>query len=157
MSLPAGLLCLEHLVHVADGEVVGLARLQVVPLAQHVADLLDGRRDVLGGAGEPSFRTTAEEIARANPDVIVVMPCGYNTARTVLEFSFDSLPGEWEQMPALRKRRIFAVDAKSYFSRPGPRLADGVALLAHLFHPELVQLELPADAFKRISGSSNAH
>jgi iron complex transport system substrate-binding protein len=114
-----------------------------------------GGMDALGRAGEPSFRATADEIARANPDVMVVMPCGYNTARTVLEFNFDSLPREWERIPALREWRIFAVDANSYFSRPGPRLADGVALLAHIFHPEFAGLKLPAEAFKRISGSSN--
>jgi iron complex transport system substrate-binding protein len=114
-----------------------------------------GGMDVLGRAGEPSFRATAEEIPGANPDVIVMMPCGYNTARTALEFNFDSLPREWERVPAVRERRIFAVDANSYFSRPGPRLADGVALLAHIFHPELIRLELPAEAFKKISGRSN--
>jgi iron complex transport system substrate-binding protein len=113
-----------------------------------------GEMDVLGRAGEPSFRVTAEEIARVNPDVIVVMPCGYNTTRTVLEFNLDSLPREWEKLPALRERKIYAVDANSYFSRPGPRLADGVALLAHIVHPELVQLELPVGAFKRISSRS---
>ena len=73
----------------------------------------------------------------SDPDVIVVMPCGYNAARTVSEFDFAKLPESWRDLPAIRERRIFAVDANSYFSRPGPRLADGVEALARLLHPEL--------------------
>jgi iron complex transport system substrate-binding protein len=109
-----------------------------------------GGEDVLGRTGKPSFRITAEEISGTNADVIVVMPCGYNVARTVSEFDFAKLPDIWRDLPALRERRIFAVDANSYFSRPGPRLSDGVALLAHLFHPDLFSLDLPAGAFRKL-------
>ncbi len=109
-----------------------------------------GGEDVLGRAGEPSFRTTAEEIAGTNADMFVVMPCGYNVARIVAEFKTQQLPAIWNALPAMRERRIFAVDANSYFSRPGPRLADGVALLAHLFHPELFPVGSLAGAFQRL-------
>jgi iron complex transport system substrate-binding protein len=109
-----------------------------------------GGEDVLGRGGEPSFRETAEEIAGTNADVFVVMPCGYNVARTVAEFKMQQLPEIWNALPAMRERRIFAVDANSYFSRPGPRLADGVALLAHLLHPELFPVGSLAGAFQRL-------
>jgi len=109
-----------------------------------------GGKDVLGSASKPSFRVTAEEVAQTSADVIVVMPCGYSTARTVAEFDFAKLPETWRDLPAMRERRIFAVDANSYFSRPGPRLADGVALLAHLFHPKLFPGEVPADSFRSL-------
>ena len=112
-----------------------------------------GGDDVLGRGGEPSFRVTADEIAATSPEVIVVMPCGYRAARAAAEFSefnCDRLPNSWKNLPAIQERRIFAVDANSYFSRPGPRLADGVALLAHILHPSLVSLELPAAAFQRL-------
>jgi iron complex transport system substrate-binding protein len=109
-----------------------------------------GGEDVLGRAGEPSFRVAAEEIARTKAEVILVMPCGYNVARSVAEFDFTRLPDSWCDLPAMRERRIFAVDANSYFSRPGPRLADGVALLAHLLHPELFPKESPADSFRSL-------
>jgi iron complex transport system substrate-binding protein len=109
-----------------------------------------GGQDVLGRAGEPSFRVTAKEIAQTKADVIVVMPCGYNAARTVSEFDFAKLPESWRDLPAIRERRIFAVDANSYFSRPGPRLADGVALLAHLFHPDLFPIAVPTDSFRKL-------
>jgi iron complex transport system substrate-binding protein len=109
-----------------------------------------GGQDVLGRAGEPSFRVTPDEVLRSNAEVIVVMPCGYNAARTVSESDFARLPESWRDFPAIRERRIFAVDANSYFSRPGPRLVDGVALLAHLFHPDLFSMDLPAGAFCKL-------
>jgi len=111
---------------------------------------LAGGEDVLGRAGEPSFRATAEEIAGTNPDVIIVMPCGYSATRTAAEFDWRLFPASWRDFPAVRERRVFGVDANSYFSRPGPRLADGVELLAHLFHPELFSLRLPAGAFQKL-------
>jgi iron complex transport system substrate-binding protein len=109
-----------------------------------------GGVDVLGRAGEPSFRASAEEIARTNPEIIVVMPCGYNAKRIAAEFDWAQLPANWKDFPAIRERRAFAVDANSYFSRPGPRLADGVELLAHIFHPQLFVLNLPAGAFQKL-------
>ena len=112
---------------------------------------LAGGKDMLGRAGEPSFRATAAEIARLAPDVIVVMPCGYNAARAAAEWGAAQIPGEWNEMPAVHERRIFAVDANSYFSRPGPRLADGIELLAHLFHPNLFPENAAlARAFRRV-------
>ena len=108
-----------------------------------------GGEDVLGRMREPSFRVSAEQILEARPDAIVIMPCGYNLARVVSEFRIEMSPRGAESLPAARERRIFAVDANSYFSRPGPRLADGVALLAHLFHPELFSSGFPADSYHR--------
>jgi iron complex transport system substrate-binding protein len=109
-----------------------------------------GGKDVLGRSEEPSFRVTAAEIADARPDLIVVMPCGYNVARTVAEFGAAQLPDTWKDLPAARRNRIFAVDANSHFSRPGPRLADGVALLAHILHPDLFPEEPPAGTFGKL-------
>jgi iron complex transport system substrate-binding protein len=109
-----------------------------------------GGEDVLGRAGDPSFRATAEQIANASADIIVVMPCGYNSRRAAEEFDLNALPSSWGKLPAIRDRRVFAVDANSYFSRPGPRLADGVELLAHLFHPQVVPLNVPGGAFQNL-------
>jgi iron complex transport system substrate-binding protein len=101
-----------------------------------------GGVDVLERAGDPAFRVTRDEIAGSRADVIVVMPCGYNAERAFSELS-ASQDDAWRDLPAWREGRVFAADANSYFSRPGPRLADGVRILAHLFHPEL----FPADEF----------
>jgi iron complex transport system substrate-binding protein len=110
-----------------------------------------GGEDVLGRAGEPSFRASAEDIAQTRAEIILVMPCGYNAARAVTEFESMRLPKIWSELPAVHEQRIFAVDANSYFSRPGPRLATGVEIFAHLFHPELFPASFPAGAFQRLS------
>ncbi|HEY6904571.1 MAG TPA: ABC transporter substrate-binding protein [Candidatus Acidoferrales bacterium] len=109
-----------------------------------------GGEDVLGRMREPSFRVSGEQIMEARPDVIVVMPCGYNLARAAGELCIEALPRGSERLPAIREGRLFAVDANAYFSRPGPRLADGVALLAHLIHPDVFALGHPEGAFRRV-------
>jgi iron complex transport system substrate-binding protein len=96
-----------------------------------------GGEDVLGRAGEPSFEVSGEQIAASHAQIIVVMPCGFHVKRTVWEYGAAEFSDAYMNLPAVRERRVFAVDANSYFSRPGPRLAEGVALLAHLFHPDL--------------------
>lgn len=108
-----------------------------------------GGEDVLGRLREPSFRVSGVQIIEARPDVIVVMPCGYNLARAASELRIEALPDGSEVLPAVREHRLFAVDANAYFSRPGPRLADGVDLLAHLIHPDLFASGYPEISFRR--------
>jgi iron complex transport system substrate-binding protein len=108
-----------------------------------------GGEDVLGQLRQPSYKVTGDEILNSRPDVIVIMPCGYNTARVAAEFHPEQLPRGADALLAVKERRVFAVDANSYFSRPGPRLADGVALLAHLIHPELFAADIPR-SFSRL-------
>jgi iron complex transport system substrate-binding protein len=102
-----------------------------------------GGEDVLGRAGEPSYRVTAEQIAQSGAEIIVVMPCGYNAARAAAEFKSMRMPQAWDELPAIRSGMIFAVDANSHFSRPGPRLAESVEMLAHVVHPELFPADFP--------------
>jgi iron complex transport system substrate-binding protein len=109
-----------------------------------------GGEDVLGRAGHPSFKVSADEVAQSKADVILVMLCGYDATRNADEFAAVKLPRSWENLPAIRDRRIFAVDANSYFSRPGPRLADGVQLLAHLFNPSQFQSPVPTGGYVKL-------
>ena len=97
---------------------------------------LAGGEEILAGAGEPSARLSWEEIFEA--EVIILMPCGFDAGRTVEEAGrvLPWLPG-WDDLPAVRAGRVWAVDANSYFSRPAPRLVDGVEILARLLHPEV--------------------
>ncbi len=92
---------------------------------------LAGGEDVLGRPGAPSETVSWEALAAAKPEIVVVMPCGYDAPRAQLEANIyaDALSG-------LNAREIVAVDASAYFSRPGPRLIDGLELLAHILHPE---------------------
>jgi iron complex transport system substrate-binding protein len=94
---------------------------------------LAGGEDVVGFAGEPSQELDWETLAAAQPEVVVVMPCGYDAPRAHAEALAFS-----EQLAGLQARRVTAVDAAAYFSRPGPRLIDGVELLAHILHPQLL-------------------
>jgi iron complex transport system substrate-binding protein len=109
-----------------------------------------GGEDVLGRAGHPSFKVSEQDVAQSNADVILVMLCGYNANRNAAEFQTTKIPPSWQNLPAIRNRRIFAVDANSHFSRPGPRLAGGVELLAHLFNPQRSQPVPPTAAYVRL-------
>jgi iron complex transport system substrate-binding protein len=109
-----------------------------------------GGEDVLGRPREASSRVTAEGIARTNAEIILIMPCGYNAAKNAAQFKAMQVPESWHSLPAWRERKICAVDANGYFSRPGPRLSDGVEILAHLFHPNLFSGELPAAAYTKL-------
>ena len=99
-----------------------------------------GGEDVLGFTGEPSRQATWEEVTAAQPEVVVVMPCGYDAARALAEA--EGFAGE---LRALGADQVFAVNASAYFSRPGPRLIDGIELLAHILHPDRVPAA-PAEA-----------
>src|SRR5579875_1100283 len=99
-----------------------------------------GGEDVLGFAGEDSEEQAWELIAASEPDLVIVMPCGFNA-----EIAHREAEMHREQLAALGAGQVVAVDAASYFSRPGPRIIEGLELLAHLLHPELFA-EAPAQA-----------
>lgn len=109
-----------------------------------------GGVDVLGRAGEASFAITWEQAIAARPDVVLVMPCGYGTAKAAAEFARVNKPAGWAELPAVRARRVYAVDANSYFSRPGPRLADGVEHLATILHPDSARRSVRTSACRAI-------
>ena len=92
-----------------------------------------GGLDLLGMPGEHSERRGWEDIAAAEPEVVVVMPCGYDAERAAEE-AYDYA----DELETLGARRVVAVDASAYFSRPGPRLIDGLELMAHILHPDRV-------------------
>jgi len=94
---------------------------------------LAGGEDVLGVAGEPSRTVAWDAVAAAAPEVVIVMPCGYDAARAHAEATSYA-----DELIRLGARSIVAVDASAYFSRPGPRLTDGVELLANILHPQVV-------------------
>jgi len=94
---------------------------------------LAGGADVLGFAGEHSEQSTWEAVAAARPEVVVVMPCGYDAER-----SREEALRYAAELRGIAAQRIVAVDAAAYFSRPGPRLVDGLELMAHVLHPDLV-------------------
>ena len=93
-----------------------------------------GGEDVLGAAGAKSRTASWDELAAAGAELVVVMPCGWDTSRALAEATEHA-----SELRALGAGRIAAVDAAASFSRPGPRLVEGTELLAHLAHPDRVR------------------
>jgi iron complex transport system substrate-binding protein len=93
-----------------------------------------GGEDVLGEAGRKSRVVSWEDVEAARPELVIAMPCGLYAAEAAAQTREHA-----ERLRKLGAARVLAVDAASSFSRPGPRLVDGVELLAHLLHPELAE------------------
>ena len=101
----------------------------------------------------PSRKMKLEEIKEANPDIIVVMPCGFDVKRTINEYK-KVLAGnpEWNELKAVKENNVYAVDANSYFSKPSLRTITGIEILASIFHPDVFgDLQLPEDSFMKIN------
>jgi iron complex transport system substrate-binding protein len=136
---PPRVLCLEWLDPLFQGghwipEMVGLA----------------GGTAVLATAGEKSVRITWEQVAAADPEIVVLMPCGYHLRETIAQFHSLPLPAQWAQLTAVRGGAVYAVDGTAYFSRPGPRLVDGLEIL-HAIQTGGGFEHLPAESVERLS------
>ncbi|HEV7669817.1 MAG TPA: cobalamin-binding protein [Thermoanaerobaculia bacterium] len=92
-----------------------------------------GGEDVAAQPGDHSRRMTWEEVAALDPDVLVVMPCGFDEAGARAQIGRIAEEPEWRGLRAVREGRVFPVDANGCFSRPGPRLVDGIERLAEIF------------------------
>jgi iron complex transport system substrate-binding protein len=112
---------------------------------------LAGGEDGLGCRGKDSVRISWEDIVAWAPEVLIVSPCGFGTEKAVEQAKRLLQQPGWSDLPAIRDGRVYAVDANAYFSRPGPRVVDGVELLAHLIHPEIFDWNGPRGAFEKIS------
>ncbi len=99
--------------------------------------MLAGGEPIMGHAGERSQTMTAEEIKTAEPEVVIMIPCGYYKEDILRQLEQSRLPAGWHELPAVRRGEVWAVDATSYFSRPGPRVVEGAEITAHILHPEI--------------------
>ncbi len=99
---------------------------------------LAGGHDPLGRPGRPSVAARPEEVIAADPDVLLLMPCGWGPAETLAALGPEGFHERYGAMRAVREGRVAALDGGAHFSRPGPRLVDGVEALVPLLHPELV-------------------
>jgi iron complex transport system substrate-binding protein len=93
-----------------------------------------GGEDVLGFAGEPSEERSWDEVRASEPDLVIVMPCGYDA-----EIAHREAEMHRDQLSSIGAGEVVAVNAAAYFSRPGPRIIEGLELLAHIIHPELIE------------------
>jgi iron complex transport system substrate-binding protein len=99
-----------------------------------------GGTDGLGPLGQDSHTIPWERVMAYQPEVIVVMPCGFNLTSTLRHFRRVVLPEGWYELPAVKGGQVYAVNGSAYFNRPGPRIVGGLEILAHILHPELVPL-----------------
>ncbi len=95
-----------------------------------------GGENLFGQAGLHSPWMTWEELFVRDPDVIAIMPCGFDIPRSLAELHPLTGRAEWKQLSAVRNGRVFATDGNQYFNRPGPRLVESAEILAELLHPE---------------------
>jgi iron complex transport system substrate-binding protein len=110
-----------------------------------------GAEDVLGRRGEPSEKVEWQSIRESTPEIIVLMPCGFDVPRTLREAGvLERLEG-WHDLPAVKAGKVFAVNGHAFFSRPGPRLVDGLEILAHIIHPKIFPTQPPPDVLQRIT------
>lgn len=108
---------------------------------------LAGGDEVLAVPGKPSRPLDWGELCEKDPEILVFMPCGCDLIRTREAFLRVRKKYPWEDLKAFRENRVYLVDANSYFSRPGPRLVEGLELLAELLHPEYFPSAAPPQSY----------
>lgn len=109
-----------------------------------------GGVDALSKAGADSVRIPWDEVVEWKPEVLIITPCGFDLEQTIEQSRQLFTYARWSTLPAVRNGRVYAVDANSYFARPGPRVVDGTELLAHLIHPELFSWNGSKSAYQRL-------
>ena len=106
-----------------------------------------GGRNVMSVSGTDSRFCSWDEIKKTNPDIIIMMPCGFGIKRTLEDIHFLQNIKGWEELKAVKERKVFVVDGNQYFNRPGPRLVDSAEILAEVIHPEYFERKYPVDAW----------
>ena len=106
-----------------------------------------GGRNVMSVSGTDSKFCSWDEIKKTNPDIIIMMPCGFGIKRTLEDLHFLQNIKGWEELKAVKENKVFVVDGNNYFNRPGPRLVDSAEILAEIIHPEIFERKYLEDAW----------
>ena len=109
-----------------------------------------GGVDLFGKPGHHSPPIEFSDLVAADPDVIIVAPCGYDIARATAEMHWLTRRPEWPMLPAVRNRRVYVADGNQYFNRPGPRLVETLRIMAEILHPGHFNATLEGAGWKRI-------
>src|SRR5207245_10878308 len=99
---------------------------------------------------KPTSKIECKAIVEYEPEIMILSPCGYDVKQVLAEVQTLSAYSNWDDIPAFRTSNIYAVNASAYFSRPGPRIVNGLELLAHIIHPKLFPETALAHEMKRI-------
>ena len=109
-----------------------------------------GGVNLFGKAGEHSPWMKFEDLAAKDPDVILILPCGFDMDRAAQDLpALTTLP-DWNGLQAVRARRVFMADGNQYFNRPGPRIAESLEILAEILHPELFRFGHEGTGWRRL-------
>jgi len=113
---------------------------------------LAGGKNMISIKGEKSRRMAFDEVEKANPEIIIMMPCGFDTERTISEYkNVLGNNDQWKKLDAVKSNNVYAVDANSYFSKPSIRTITGLEILAKIIHPQMFgELDIPQNSFKQI-------
>jgi iron complex transport system substrate-binding protein len=111
-----------------------------------------GGHDGLGREGQPSAEVAWAAVAAYDPEVVVLMPCGFDLGRTLEEVGRAERPAAWAGLAAVRTGRVYAVNGSAYFNRPGPRIVEGLEILGEILHPDRFPRQSPPDAWRRVGG-----
>jgi len=118
-----------------------------VPQMVEIAGGING----ISATGDKSRKMQIDEIIQFDPDIIVLMPCGFDVSRTILEYEKLSENKQWKKIKAVSRGEIYAVNANEYFSKPGPRTVTGLEILAKIIHPDTFRnLQVPKQSIKKI-------
>lgn len=113
---------------------------------------LAGGVDCLATAEEPSRRVEWDDVLKQQPEVVVMLPCGFDVPQGMREVHLLTQREGWGELPAVQDNRVFVTNASAYYSRSGPRLVDGLEMLAEILHPELFTGMVPVDGAMRLQG-----
>jgi len=111
-----------------------------------------GGINMITKSGEHSRKMDILEIEKADPDVLILMPCGFDVKRTILEYEKNLRnDSRWNKLRSVRERKVFVVDANSFFSKPSIRIITGIEILGKILHPDIfTELKVPSDSFLKI-------
>ena len=108
-----------------------------------------GGESLLGESGKHSSWMSWEELSQSDPDIVVVLPCGFDMKRTQEEMHWLTDRSEWNSLKAVQKGRVYVTDGHQYFNRPGPRLVESLQILAEVIHPEVFDADFEGIGWKR--------
>jgi len=120
-----------------------------------VPEMIDivGAKNLISKSSEHSRKMTFDEIKDSDPDIIIMMPCGFNVERTILEYNKNLRDDpDWQKLRSVEQKNVFAVDANSYFSKPSIRIVTGIEILGKIIHPEIyTEIQVPSASFRKIN------
>ena len=112
---------------------------------------LAGGINGISATGDQSRRMELDEIVKFDPDIIVLMPCGFDVNRTIQEYEKLADKEKWRSLKAVKQGQVYAVNANEYFSKPGPRIVTGLEILAKIINPDTFKdLQVPKNSIQKI-------